>query len=81
MTISLQCAFEARISGAEVVYILIKTLDKNIKKILSLLQVETLNGFDKNSYKQLMFSNTLDCHLYSQRSKENAINMIKIMNL
>ena len=81
VTNSLQCAFEARLSGAKVVYILTESLNKNIKKILSLLQVETINGFDKNSYKQLMFSNILDCHRNTQSSEEIASNMINIMVL
>jgi len=81
VTASLQTALEAGIAGAEVVYILNKPLKKNIKNILSLLQVETLKSFSRNSYKQLMFSNILDCHINTQRSKNIAENMIKIMDL
>ncbi len=81
VTTSLQCAFEATISGAEVVYILTKTLDKNMEKILSLLQVETIDGFDKNSYKHLVFSNTLYCHRNTQSSEKIVSNMMNIMNL
>jgi hypothetical protein len=81
VTTSLQCALEASISGAEVVYILTKPLEKNIKKILSLLQVETLKGFDKHSYQQVVFFNILDCHRNTQRSEKIVSNMINIMNL
>jgi len=46
-----------------------------------LLQVETLLGFDKNSYKQVVFSNILDCHRNTQKAKKIGLNMINIMNL
>jgi hypothetical protein len=81
VTTSLQTALEARVSGAEVVYILTKSLNKNIKNKLRLLQVETLQDFDKNIYKQLMFSNISNCHINTQRSKNIAKNMMEIMGL
>lgn len=81
VTSSLQTALEARVAGAEVVYILSSPLGKKIRNILSLLQVETINGFDKNSYKHLMFVNALNCNLNTQKSEDIATNMMKIMNL
>ncbi|NEW60401.1 hypothetical protein GSY74_03825 [Sulfurovum sp. bin170] len=81
VTTSLQCVFEARVSGAKVVYILTKPLSVNIKKILSLLQVETLNGFDRHSYQQVVFPNTLDCHRNTQKAKKIVSNMMNIINL
>jgi hypothetical protein len=81
VTASLQTALEASVSGAEVVYILDKPLEKNIKNILSLLQVETIIKFDKNTYKQLMFPIDRSCHLYTQKVEKIALNMIEIMAL
>jgi len=81
VTASLQTALEARVAGAEVIYILTAPLGQNIENILSLLQVETMERFDKNSYKQLMFSNTLNCHINTQQSKNIATNILNIMDL
>jgi hypothetical protein len=81
VTASLQTALEASVSGAEVVYILDKPLEENIEKILSLLQVKIIINFNKNTYKQLVFSNDRGCHLYTQKAEKNALNMIKIMAL
>ena len=81
VTASFQTALEARISGAEVVFILTDSYDNSIVNILRSLQVETIKGFDKNSYKQLVFSNISNCHRKSQKAEEISTNMIKIMDL
>jgi len=79
VTASLQTALEASASGAEVVLILTKPLEKCIMEKLRLLQVYTLEGFDKNRYQQVVFSNTFKCHLITQNRDRIASKLINML--
>jgi len=69
ITASLQTAWEAAVSGAETTYILTYPLEKCIENKLSLLQVNTVDGFTENIYKQGVFSNIFDCHDITQKTE------------
>ncbi len=79
VTASLQTALEARVSGAEVTLVLIETLDNNLKDKLRFLEVEIIEGFDRNISQQTVFSNALECHDITQSTEiivSNIINML-----
>jgi len=79
VTASLQCALEARVSGAEVLYILTEPLDNIVEEKLRMLQVNTVKGFDRNIYEHTVFSNTLDCHNITQSTDIIAYKIIKLL--
>ncbi len=79
VTASLQTALEARASGAEVVLILTKVLDNNVKEKLRLFEVIMIEGFDRNIYQQMVFSNTLECHDITQSTEIIASNIINML--
>ena len=52
VTASFQTALEAKVAGAEVIYIELIKLSKKEKKLLSLNQIVIISNFDVNIYKQ-----------------------------
>ena len=81
VTASLQCALEAGVSGAEVVYILTEPLELCIEEKLRNMKVRTIEGFDKIKYKQAVLDTAKGCHLNTQKAEKIASNMMNIMNL
>jgi len=81
VTASLQCALEAGTSGAEVVYILTEPLDLCIVEKLRIMQVRTIEGFDKIKYKHVMLDTAKGCHLITQECKTIASKIINNLDL
>lgn len=69
ITASVQCALEARISGANVIFIDDGKQQNCTKKLLDKFQISTIDGFDRKSYEQLMLDNTQKSNLITQKTE------------
>ncbi|HHH19478.1 MAG TPA: hypothetical protein ENK86_03045 [Campylobacterales bacterium] len=77
VTTSPQCALEARISGANVIFIDDGKQKNCTKKLLDEFQILTIDGFDKQKYQQAMLNNTKKSNIPTQKTE---IIVSKILN-
>ncbi|MCH9739488.1 MAG: hypothetical protein K0U38_01415 [Epsilonproteobacteria bacterium] len=81
VTSSLQCALEARISGANVIFIDDSQQKNCSSMLLEKLQILTVDGFNKNEYKQIVLDNAESCHLITQKTEIIASKIINNFSL